>query len=138
MRVFLIDDDLKVLVVLSKILKEANISGAFCASSTVDVVEKILNFLPDIIILDLYMPEKDGFCLYDDLRKIKELDHIPILATSSSEDMKDRLRTINTGFNQFLPKPITKESLLKAINTEAALSQISRSISQALLTLERY
>jgi DNA-binding response OmpR family regulator len=138
MKVFLVDDDLKVLVILSRILKESNIKGAFSATSTAGIVEKILDFLPDIIILDLYMPDRDGWGLYQDLRKIKELEHIPILATSSSDDMDDRLRTINTGFNQFLPKPITKESLLKAINTEVALSEISKSISKTLTALEGY
>ncbi|WP_164882417.1 ATP-binding protein [Paenirhodobacter populi] len=86
---------------------------------------------PDVVITDLHMPELDGFGM---LRALRDLDDLPVIA--SSADVSDETRTAcrMAGFAAFLPKPISLESLLATLGAvietaypvldEARLSQL--------------
>lgn len=138
MRVFLVDDDPKALIVISKMLEEANIEGAFSMNSPEDLVEKIKDYKPDVIILDLYMPEVGGIELYQRIRNEEFLNNTPIIALSATDDMRDRLSVIRAGFNHFLSKPIDRDKLINSIKTQVRLSYLTRQCEEALKVMEHY
>jgi hypothetical protein len=68
----------------------------------------------DIILMDIEMPGKNGFETTQELRQ-KGLD-IPIIAVTSNTWREDKINSINSGMNDFLPKPFNRSKLARMIN----------------------
>lgn len=61
---------------------------------------------PDLILMDINMPGKDGFTATFDIRQIHELDHIPIVALTANVMKGDKERSLSAGCDGYIPKPI--------------------------------
>src|SRR5271166_4434052 len=61
---------------------------------------------PDLILMDINMPDKDGFTATDDIRKIPELANIPIVALTANVMKGDREKVLDAGCDGYIPKPI--------------------------------
>lgn len=75
------------------------------------------------VFMDIQMPEMDG---YEATRKIRELEagtdkHTPIIALTASAMEKDREKCLNIGMDEYVPKPIEKEELLRVLKKTARL-----------------
>jgi two-component system cell cycle response regulator DivK len=61
---------------------------------------------PDLILMDISMPGKDGFSATNDIRRMPELEHIPIVALTANVMKGDKERTLDAGCDGYIPKPI--------------------------------
>ncbi len=61
---------------------------------------------PDLILMDINMPGKDGFSATESIREIVELDPIPIVALTANVMKGDKERTLDAGCDGYIPKPI--------------------------------
>ena len=61
---------------------------------------------PDLILMDINMPGKDGYTATNDIRQMHELDHIPIIALTANVMKGDKERTLDAGCDGYIPKPI--------------------------------
>lgn len=66
---------------------------------------------PDLILLDIGLPEVDGYSLAERFRQIPELDQVPILAVTANVMKGDRERTLAAGCDGYIPKPIDIDRL---------------------------
>ena len=127
LRVLVVDDDADCLQVLTAILeqKDALVESANSAAAAVDHLE---TFEPDIFVLDLEMPDEDGFSLIAKIRERDELrgTNCPAVALTTHVRVEDRVRALAAGFNMFVPKPIEGDELIAAI---ASLSQLAKGAS---------
>ena len=80
-----------------------------------DGLNKAQEFQPDAILLDLVMPNLDGFEAARRLRLIPALKDVVVIAISASVFEFDRQQSIQVGCNDFLPKPIREEDLLQKL-----------------------
>ena len=80
-------------------------------------IEKAKTIRPDLIMLDISLPGMDGFSVLNELRKIKELEIIPIIALTARAMKGDRENLLNFGFDGYIPKPIDTETFEETINT---------------------
>ncbi|NER96531.1 MAG: response regulator [Symploca sp. SIO1B1] len=87
-------------------------------------LEQAINFLPDLLILDLVMPVMDGFELTCRLRQLPEFKQTVILASSASISESYQIQSREAGCNDFLPKPIETRDLLETIRYHLGLSWI--------------
>src|SRR5487761_1197134 len=62
--------------------------------------------VPDLIILDIHMPVRDGFDVVEELRRDPQLAAIPIMALTASAMQGDRERAVAAGFTGYVTKPI--------------------------------
>jgi signal transduction histidine kinase/CheY-like chemotaxis protein len=80
-----------------------------------EAVEKALALHPDAIIMDLVMPVKNGFEVAQEIRQLPELKEVSIIAVSASVLDTDHEKSLVTGCNAFLPKPIQVDDLLEEL-----------------------
>lgn len=78
-----------------------------------DVPEQLLALSPDLVLLDLNLPGTGGFQI---CREIKQKSAIPVLVLTSRDQMRDELKALELGADEYLTKPCRKERLLARIS----------------------
>lgn len=69
-------------------------------------IELASNTVPDIILMDISMPNMDGYMATNELRKNSGLDHVPIIAVTANVMKGDMEETLAAGCDGYIPKPI--------------------------------
>lgn len=85
-----------------------------------DALSKITDHLPDVIFVDIMMPRLDGYQTCALIKKNPKFKTTPVIMLSSKDGLFDRARGRMVGSDEYLTKPFTKESLLKAVDQHAA------------------
>jgi len=110
-KILIIDDDVKLIHLLKEYLEENN----FQVSHALDgnrVVAEIREKTPDLIILDIMLPGKDGLEVLKDIRKNHTL---PVIMLTAKGDDTDRIIGLELGADDYLPKPFNPRELLARI-----------------------
>jgi twitching motility two-component system response regulator PilG len=80
-----------------------------------DALAKIADHHPEVIFCDILMPRLDGYQTCALIKKSPKFSAIPVIMLSSKDGLFDRARGRMVGSDQYLTKPFTKDSLLKAV-----------------------
>ena len=80
-----------------------------------DALAKITDHQPDLVFVDIMMPRLDGYQTCALIKKNAKFHTTPVIMLSSKDGLFDRARGRMVGSDQYLTKPFTKESLLKAV-----------------------
>ena len=78
-------------------------------------IERALQDKPDLILMDMNLPEIDGYQLTQKIRAIPELQSIPIIAMTANVMMGDKEKTLEAGCNGYIPKPIDVDALPRQV-----------------------
>lgn len=103
----------------------ANYFDTRFVSDSRDVEAIAQEWEPDAILLDIVMPNIDGFQLCKQLKSHPETNHIPIIVTTALNDMAARRRGLEAGADEFLVKPVETEILLARLRGVVRLKQVS-------------
>ena len=115
-KILLVDDEPDILEIISYNLK-SNGFEVFTASNGVKALKKAKSILPDLIILDVMMPEMDGIETCEEIRKIPELsDTIITFLTARSEDYS-QLAGFDAGADDYINKPIKPKLLVGKVKS---------------------
>lgn len=104
------------------------------AANGVEALERIAADPPDLVLLDVMMPELDGISVLETLKGDPETRLIPVVLMTALNAVGDRVRGIEAGADDFLSKPVNDKELLARIRT--ALST-KRAIDETLVELRR-
>ena len=85
-----------------------------------DALAKITDHLPDVIFVDIMMPRLDGYQTCALIKKNPRLSSTPVIMLSSRDGLFDRARGRMVGSDEYLTKPFTKDSLIRAVETHLA------------------
>ncbi len=121
-RILLIDDDSD-FVEATKLVLESNSYEVITAADGNEGIAKAKKEKPELIILDIIMPIKDGFNTAEDFKKDPELMKIPIIMlTSFSQKMEEttysRSQALSLDAEDYIDKPVEPEELLKRVNKQ--------------------
>ncbi|MFK7776344.1 MAG: ATP-binding protein [Saprospiraceae bacterium] len=106
----IIEDNPDIIIYIKSILKNNyNIQTAKNGNLG---IEKALDLIPDIIISDVMMPEKNGYEVCDILKQDERTSHIPIILLTAKSNQSDKIDGLKHGADAYLTKPFDKEELL--------------------------
>lgn len=111
-KILVIDDDQEI-VELARRRLEANHYEVLTARDGIDGFAILKEHKPDLIVLDVLMPNMDGYSFVQEIKRMDDLRHIPILIVSAKDEMQDLF--VAEGVNSFLAKPFKTEVFLEKI-----------------------
>ncbi len=109
-KILIVDDIAVNRMTIMLALKEENYTFIE-AQNGKEAIHKALSESPDIILMDAMMPQMDGFEATKEIRKIDQIQRIPILMITSLESKEDKIRALECGVNDFINKSFDKLEL---------------------------
>ncbi len=122
-KVLIVDDQKENRSLVIQLLELINFA-CFEASNGQECLDKFLEIQPDLIFTDIKMPVMDGLEMIRSIRNSFQLENLPIIASSASVFELDRYTSLQAGANDFLPKPIQIDDLLKLLKKYLQLEWI--------------
>ena len=117
-KILIADDESAHVTLLSRYL-EGEGYGYITAQDGLEALERITTELPDLILLDANMPNKDGLTILQELRANPATQHIPVIVLSAAWISATEIHNgLNLGPEDFLTKPIDRRELLTRIRTK--------------------
>ena len=113
-KILIVDDDLNIQKLLTKMLSRYQYQ-AEAASDGFEAGLKVMEFKPDLIILDLFMPRMSGFEMCKRIKKKSATSHIKILIITGYDTQENKNRIMKAGADDYLAKPLKKEIFLKKV-----------------------
>ncbi|SFB06519.1 MULTISPECIES: response regulator transcription factor [unclassified Bacillus (in: firmicutes)] len=114
-KILLVDDEAEILELLSTVLKKEGFDQIVCASKGADAVSKCELEKPDIVVLDIMLPDMDG---YEVCKKMREFTLIPIIFLSAKTDDIDKLLGLGIGGDDYVTKPFSPKEIAFRIKAQ--------------------
>ena len=115
MRTILVADDNRLSRELVRDIFESADCRVIEAGNGQEALERLEAASPDLVLLDLEMPVKDGFAALAEIRKNPRFSAIPVMAVTAKAMLLDRDRILTAGFDAFLTKPIDVAKLRECV-----------------------
>lgn len=125
-RVLIVDDEVALTDYYAAALEQAGFSVRV-VNNPLEVLNDLLEFAPDLILIDMYMPGCNGMELAKVIRQLDDFIGIPIVFLSAETDMDKQLAAIGMGGDDFLCKPIAAQHLVSSVTSRIRRSQLLRS-----------
>ncbi len=125
--VLVVDDVFENLLILKRMLEKCGYTP-ITASSAKDALEMIKLKLPEIILLDVYMPEMDGFELCEILKADVKTKDIPIVFISAGMSEEDKVKGFSLGAVDFINKPFALEEVSLRVNNHVKMYEMQKNM----------
>jgi len=128
-RVLIVEDELAMRIALRDIL-ESEGYRVQTASDGVDGLRQTIGQKPDLLLLDVMLPQLDGYALCAELRRLA-ID-VPVLMLTAKGQIQDRVAGLDSGADDYLVKPFSTEELLARVRAQLRRSKGKRRVAIAL------
>ncbi|MCS6909377.1 MAG: response regulator [Anaerolineales bacterium] len=112
--ILIVDDDPDLAMIMRMILTHAGFEAHACLSGQ-EALDWLAVRTPDLILLDLMMPDVNGFTILRKVRASERSKDLPIVILTAKADQKTRLESQSAGADAFLTKPINSKSLIEYV-----------------------
>jgi len=126
--ILVVDDSRTYLAVLSQILKKQGYKVE-TASNGKQALKSVQSTLPDLILLDIQMPEMNGYEVCQKLKADDKTREIPIIFISGLNEIIDKLKAFNLGGVDYISKPFKKEDVLARVETHLKLHNLQQQLA---------
>lgn len=113
--VLIADDDMRNIFSLTKALENYKMNVVTAVDGKDALKQLRENSAVDIVLMDMMMPEMDGYESTREIRKDKKLRNIPVIAVTAKAMMGDRAKCINAGASDYITKPVDIDQLLSLL-----------------------
>ena len=123
-KIVVVDDDAMSLKMAKRVFDRAGIEGRYLASGS-----EVFAFLdsaevPDLILLDIHMPDANGFDILRQLREQPAYRNVPVVFLTGDDDVKTETAGLHAGASDFIRKPFAAEVLLKRVRNIIELNRL--------------
>lgn len=137
--ILVVDDEPENVVLLERILKASGyeVRAAYDGAEALQTVE---SGNPDIVLLDLMLPDMSGYEVCSRLHNNPETQHIPvIIITAHGPETSAKVKGLRSGANDYLTRPIDPDELLARIETQIRLKELEnqRVLAEKLITIDQ-
>ena len=80
-----------------------------------DALNKVRGYVPDLVLLDLQMPIRNGYDVLKEMRKDSRLVNVPVVAITANAMPEDREKVMAAGFTGYIPKPVALARLREEV-----------------------
>ncbi len=115
-KLLIVDDEPQIRLLLKEFLSDS--FSIELASNGKEALTAAKNFKPDVILMDIMMPELDGVSAVQKLRIDENTRHIPVLMLTAANTSQERIRAFDFGADDFISKPFEVEELISRINAK--------------------
>lgn len=115
-KILLVDDDIDILEILQYNLRKSNFIVE-TASNGIIAIEKALKFKPDLIVLDVMMPEMDGITACEKIRELPELENVMITFLTARNEDYSEIAGLEAGADDYIDKPIQPKVFVAKIKS---------------------
>ncbi len=135
-KILIVDDNPTNLKVLFDYLSGEKGNKIFVAKNGREALERTAFAEPDIILLDIMMPEMDGYETCKRLKEDEKFQDIPIIFLTAFADTENKIKAFNRGAVDFIVKPFNQEEVLARIKTHLTVSRQKKALARANHDLE--
>ena len=135
-RALIVDDEPANVVLLKRILAGAGLETISSTSDPTKAVAMCVSFAPDLLIIDLHMPEKDGFAILKALKEAVSPDCFPsVLVISGDNCPATRNRALSIGAKDFISKPFDSDDVRLRVANLLETSELYRTLKEQNVVL---
>ncbi|KKD37587.1 ATP-binding response regulator [Limnoraphis robusta] len=134
--ILIIDDCPDNLHLLSEILSHAGYKVHLAPSGKLALKFIELN-LPDLILLDIMMPQMDGYTVFEQFKKAEEHKDIPVIFISALHDVFDKVKAFSLGGVDYITKPFKEQEVLVRVENQLRLRRLSQQLIEKNILEER-
>jgi CheY-like chemotaxis protein len=134
-QIMVVDDDLDTVTILTRYLQREGFATIEALSGP-QCLKLLAEHHVDVILLDLMMPEMDGFEVVRALKNNPATAEIPIIMVTARDDIESRAEGMRVGVSDFLAKPVFRKQLANRIKSQLDTIATARAIDDALSRIE--
>jgi len=134
-RILVVDDDQDMAAFLARLLRSEALSVETVFDGT-SALSRVAAQPPDLILLDVMLPDMNGFEICERLKGDPATALTPIVLVTALEDQESRVRGIQAGADDFLSKPVKREELVARVNTLRRLHETRKELEARRLAAE--
>jgi DNA-binding response OmpR family regulator len=112
--VMVVDDDSDI-AELTRLVLEGGGYEVITTPSGVEALRELQSMLPDLILLDISMPDMDGWQVLKALRAEERTAQVPVAMFSIKSEVRDKVRSLQGGAYDYIPKPFSCDELLRRV-----------------------
>lgn len=137
-RILVVDDEEHNIKALARVLRAAGFQHVTTTTDATEVLPLFRQVQPDLVLLDLHMPKRDGLALLEELRNVMEpQSYLPVLVITGDTSAAARRKTLLAGAKDFVTKPFEADELLLRIHNQLETRRLHREILSQNQLLER-
>jgi len=131
-RVLVADDEPDLLYAIKLYLEDEGYT-VFTAVNGFEALEILKDRIPDVVVLDVLMPELDGF---ETLKQIRETSTVPVIMLTVKGEESDKVRGLSLGADDYVTKPFSQRELLGRIQAVIRRAEMPRSLPKTQIKID--
>jgi len=135
-KIIIVDDNTTNITIIEKMIHSRTDYVCLKAENGYVAMDLIKKELPDLILLDIMMPEIDGYEIAQILKNDEETKDIPIIFITAITDLSDKVKAFEFGAVDYITKPFRMEELIARINTHLKLKHLKDEMAEKNRMLE--
>ncbi len=113
-KIFVIDDEIEI-VELTKMILEKEGYEVTGTNSSAKIFEQIKDVMPDLILLDINMPDMDGWEVLRSIKMDRHFSSIPVVLFTIRSELRDKVHGIQDGAYDYITKPFSYDELISRV-----------------------
>ncbi len=129
-RILIVDDDEHTRTLLRDFCEQSSFTASVAPDGE-QIVQKLEQFRPDLVLLDLVLPKKDGFAVLKEIRDQSEWTELPVVILTAVGDMDGKIRGMELGADDFITKPFKLVDLQTRVSSALTIREYRKKLTAA-------